>query len=57
MEDSRGFEKFVGKTVISVDATAINVVHFTLDNGDIISIDTDGQFMGIPVVVATKDWA
>lgn len=56
MEDSRGFEMFVGRTVVSVDSSSINVVHFTLDNGDVVSVDAENHVMNIPMVSASRGY-
>ena len=33
--------KLAGRTIGSIDARAINVIHITLDNGDRVSISAD----------------
>lgn len=53
-EDTRGFEKFIGKTIVSVDSVCINVVRFTTDSGEVITIDCDDQHCGIGII-QTRD--
>ncbi|WYV99447.1 hypothetical protein NoPa_00108 [Pseudomonas phage vB_PpuM-NoPa] len=43
----RGFEAFVGETVVSVDTSSINVVHFYCESGKVISVDAECTFYGI----------
>lgn len=49
-EDTRGFEKFIGKTIVSVDSSCINVVSFITDSGKVITIDCDDQHYEIGVI-------
>ena len=56
MEDSRGFEKFVGKTIVSVDSSSINVVHFTFSDGTVVSVDAEESHYGIPILAVNEDW-
>lgn len=52
---TRGFEKFVGKTIVDVDSTCINVVRFTTDTGEVITIDCDDQVYGIGVIQVREE--
>ena len=44
------FKEFVGETIKSVDVTSINVVHFHMVSGKIISVDAEQSHFGIPVI-------
>lgn len=44
------FKEFVGETVESVDVTCINVVHFHMVSGKVISVDAEESQYGIPVI-------
>ena len=50
MSNNRGFDIFVGKKIVSVDADCINVVKFTFEDGETVSIDCDEQHYGIGVI-------
>lgn len=51
-KDIRGFAFFVGKTVKSVDSTAINSVRFNFTDGSQVIVDCDEQHLGIGVMQA-----
>ncbi len=44
------FNKLLDKKIVDIDCREINVVHFRLDDGSIISIGAEEQHHGIPVV-------
>jgi hypothetical protein len=46
----RGFKQFKGKTVKSVDTTAINAVRFLFTDGSSAWIDCDDTRIGIGVI-------
>lgn len=46
-------EAFVGKTIESIDADCINVLHFRFTDGSCASLDTDEVWVGIPVIQLT----
>jgi len=37
----RGFEAFIGETVVGVDTSSINVTHFHCESGKVISVDAE----------------
>lgn len=43
----RGFSVFLNETIVSVDTTCINVVHFTTASGKRISVDAELSHYGI----------
>lgn len=45
---------FLNRKVVHVDARAINVVHFTMDDGQRVSIGADSHHHGIPIVQVEK---
>ena len=49
-EQSRGFGMIAGKTILSVDTTAINDVILTCNDGRKYSINADTFYAGIPVL-------
>jgi len=55
--EHRLMEAFQGKTVVAVDASCINVVHFTFSDGTKASIDAEEFHVGIPVVQLGEGWA
>lgn len=54
--DDRGFSQLLGEYVVSVDTTAINVVHIHTASGKVISIDAENSHYGIPVVQVGTGW-
>ena len=50
-------EAFAGKTVVSVDGSCINVVHFTFSDGTKASVDAEEFHAGIPIVQLGEGWA
>lgn len=52
----RGFNVLIGETVVSVDTSAINVVHIRTASGKVVSIDADEQHYGI-AIVQVNDWS
>lgn len=57
VRERRLMDSFVGKTVVSVDASCINVVHFTFSDGTKASIDAEEFHAGIPIVQLGEGWA
>lgn len=51
-DESRGFNSFVGKTIVSVDTTAINVVKLTFSDGSEKEIWAETHHYGISVIEA-----
>lgn len=49
---NRGFGVLVGRTVIYIDSSSINVVHLHLDDGSVLSVDSEDSYYGIPVIRA-----
>lgn len=54
--NTRGFDKLIGETVVSVDTTSINVVHIKCASGKVVSVDADEQHYGIGIV-QVNDWS
>jgi hypothetical protein len=46
----RGFDLLVGKKIVDIDSSCINIVRFTLEGGQVIEIDCDKQHYGIGVL-------
>lgn len=46
-EVERGFEVFIGETIIKVDTSAINVTHFHCQSGKVVSVDAECVHHGI----------
>lgn len=53
--NARGFQALEGQTIVRVDASSINVVHFHLQSGQTVSVDAEEQHYGIPVV-SVSNW-
>ncbi len=51
----RNFQAFIGETIVSIDASSINVVHFHTASGKIISVDAEETHYNIPVI-SINDW-
>jgi len=52
MDKTRGFSELVGETIVSIDATAINVAVITTASGKQIHIDGENHHYGIPIIQA-----
>ncbi len=50
----RGFDALVGKTIVKINASAINVVTITDSEGNIYEITSEAHPIGIPVIVLEK---
>ena len=55
--NERGFAALIGEKIVSVDTSAINVVHIHCKSGKVVSVDAETQHHGIPVVTADNDWS
>lgn len=53
--NERDFDKFVGETIVKVDTSCINVVHFHTQSGKVISVDAEERHYDIPVV-SVNEW-
>lgn len=53
--NKRGFEAFVNETIVKVDTSCINVVHFHTASGKVISVDAEERNYDIPIV-SVHDW-
>lgn len=54
--NGRGMEQFVGETVKYVDTSSINVAHFHMLSGKIVSVDAEEEHFGIPIVAVSEDY-
>lgn len=54
--NERGFDKFVGETIVKVDCSCINVIHFHTESGKVISVDAEEKHCTIPVI-SVNDWS
>lgn len=52
----RGMEQFVGETVAYVDTSSINVLHFHMVSGKVVSVDAETQHYGIPILAVSEDY-
>lgn len=55
-DEMRGFDKALGRTVASVDASSVNVVHITFTDGFVLSVDSESSHYGIPVIQAVNTY-
>jgi hypothetical protein len=49
-KSTRGFENLIGRTIVSVDASAVNAVNLTLDNGAMYTVNGENWYKGIPAI-------
>lgn len=54
-DNTRGFYAFIGKTIQSIDASAINVVRITFTDGDCYEIWAEDRHYDIEVIKAIKE--
>lgn len=54
-DETRGASRLIGKTIVAVDTSAINVINLTCSDGSTYQIDTVAGPYQIPVVVINKD--
>jgi hypothetical protein len=47
---------FLNKTIVAVEASSINVVHFTFSDSTTVSIDAEEFHFGIPAINANNNW-
>lgn len=52
--DTRGFSTLVGRTIKSIDTSAINTVTITFEDGDSFNIHGDEHYNAIPMIVCEK---
>ena len=50
----RGFEIFIGKKIVAVDSSCINVVKFKTEDGEIIKINCDEMHYGIGIIQVSE---
>lgn len=48
--NGRGFDKMIGKTIQSVNTTAINSIKFTFTDNTSIDVDCEEQHFGVGVI-------
>ena len=53
--NSRSFDKFIGETIVKVDTSCINVVHFHTQSGKVISVHPEEQYYDT-LVVSVNEW-
>lgn len=54
--NERSFDKFVGETIVKVDTSCINVVHFHTESGKVISVYAEESHCNIPVI-SVNEWS
>lgn len=55
--DNRGFDKIIGKRVVSVDTDAVNVAHIHFEDGTVVSVNAESlSCFGIPVITCDEYW-